>query len=53
MLEIPWISTNFTAQWCLKAIVTADLIPDSEPETLAELAAELREHPPENRLYGA
>ena len=53
MLEIPWVSTNFTAQWCLKAIVTADLIPDSEPETLAELAEELREHPPENRLYGA
>ena len=53
LLEIPWISTNFTAQWCLKAIVAMDLIPDDMPETLEKLAAALREHPPEYRLYGA
>ena len=51
--EIPWISTNFTAQWCLKVIVPADLIPGAEPETFAELDRALREHPPEYGLYGA
>ena len=51
--EIPWITTNFTAQWCLKAIVTAELIPAAIPETFEELDRELREHPPEYRLYGA
>ena len=53
LLEIPWITTNFTAQWCLKAIVTADLIPESQPESFEELDSELRLQPPEYRLYGA
>ena len=53
LMEIPWITTNFTAQWCLKAIVTADLIPDSQPQTLAELEGLLRQYPPQYRLYGA
>ena len=53
LLEIPWISTNFTAQWCLKAIVTSDLIPEGRPATFAALDGLLREHPPEHRLYGA
>ena len=53
LLEIPWITTNFTAQWCLKAIVTADLIPESRPETMKELDEQLAAHPPEYRLYGA
>ena len=53
LLEIPWITTNFTAQWCLKAIVTADLIPEDMPETLEELENQLRAHPPQYRLYGA
>ena len=53
LLEIPWITTNFTAQWCLKAIVTADLIPDSMPRSFEELNLALREHPSEYRLYGA
>ena len=48
---VPWITT-FTAQ-CLKVMVAAELIPGAGPETLAELDAELREHPPEFRLYGA
>ncbi len=51
--EIPWVTTNFTAQWCLKAIVTAGMIPDDAPETLAELAGSLRANPPSDRLYGA
>ena len=53
LYEIPWITTNFTAQWCLKAIVTADLLPCSKPETLAELDRELLAHPSPHRLYGA
>ena len=53
LVEIPWITTNFTAQWCLKAIVTAEFIPESRPETLAELNEWLRKDPPEYRMYGA
>ncbi len=53
LYEIPWITTNFTAQWCLKVIVTAGLIPEGRPETLAELNERLREDPPEYRMYGA
>ncbi|MBQ8136511.1 MAG: hypothetical protein IJ174_03675, partial [Clostridia bacterium] len=53
LYEIPWITTNFTAQWCLKAIVTSDLIPDSKPETFAELDRALLAHPSPYRLYGA
>ena len=51
--EIPWITTNFTAQWCLKAIVTAEFIPESRPGTLAELGEWLRKDPPPDRMYGA
>ena len=51
--EIPWITTNFTAQWCLKAIVTRALIPGGMPGTLSELDAELRRNPSPFRLYGA
>ncbi len=51
--EIPWISTNFTAQWCLKAIVCLELIPEALPGTLKELEAILAEHPVDTRLYGA
>ena len=53
LMEIPWITTNFTAQWCLKAIVIAELIPESMPQTLAELEDALRREPPQYRLYGA
>ena len=52
-MEIPWITTNFTAQWCLKVIVAGAMIPDAGPATLAALAEELRRHPPAYRLYGA
>lgn len=30
--EIPWISTNFVAQWCLNAIVALDMIREYLPE---------------------
>ena len=51
--ELPWITTNFTAQWCLKVIVAMDLIPDAGLDTLDELANALKSHPSEYRLYGA
>ena len=53
LLEIPWVTTNFTAQWCLKVMVTEALIPDSKPKTFAELNDQLRKPPPEYGLYGA
>ena len=52
-VEIPWISTNFTAQWCLKAIVCLDLIRNGLPETLSELDAWLEDKPAELPMYGA
>lgn len=38
--EIPWISTNFTAQWCLNAIMALEMIGGYMPETLEELQEE-------------
>ncbi len=35
--EIPWISTNFTAQWCLNVIMTLEFIRDSLPKTMEEV----------------
>ena len=34
--EIPWISTNFAAQWCLNVIVVLDFIREYLPKTLKE-----------------
>ena len=51
--EIPWITTNFTAQWCLKAIVCLDLIPDALPPSLSEIAEALKNQPSGYRMYGA
>jgi len=34
--EISWISTNFTAQWCLNTIITAEFIEEYMPKTLKE-----------------
>ena len=34
--EIPWIKTNFSAQWCLNVIVALELIRDELPETMEE-----------------
>ena len=53
LLEIPWITTNFTAQWCLKAIVTSEFIPETRPETFSDLDEQLRAHPSADRMYGA
>ena len=35
--EIPWVTTNFTAQWCLNVIMTLEFIRDSLPETIEEV----------------
>lgn len=32
--EIPWISTNFTSQWCLNIIVTLELIKEFLPDNI-------------------
>ncbi|MBR3585673.1 MAG: hypothetical protein IKO00_06625 [Oscillospiraceae bacterium] len=53
LTEIPWITTNFTSQWCLKTIVTSEFIPEERPKTFAELNEQLRQHPPESHMYGA
>lgn len=34
--EIPWISTNFAAQWCLNVICTLEFIRDQLPKSLEE-----------------
>ncbi|MFR3728732.1 hypothetical protein [Lacrimispora sp.] len=34
--EIPWISTNFTAQWCLNVICVLDFIREQLPKDLKE-----------------
>ena len=34
--EIPWITTNFTAQWCLNVIMTLDFIREELPYDLQE-----------------
>jgi hypothetical protein len=34
LTEIPWISTNFTAQWCLNVIICLELIKDYLPQEL-------------------
>ena len=35
--EIPWVTTNFTAQWCLNVIMTLEFIRDSLPKTMEEV----------------
>ena len=52
-MEIPWISTNFTAQWCLKAIVMSAWIPKAIPDTLEAMNRRIKELGSEYRLYGA
>lgn len=36
LVEIPWISTNYTAQFCLNAIMVLDFIREKMPKTLEE-----------------
>ena len=51
--EIPWVTTNFTAQWFIKFIVTKALIPGDAPKSLSELDTQLQAEPSGYRLYGA
>ncbi len=41
--EIPWISTNFTAQWCLNAIMVLEFIRDALPKDWDDMNILLRE----------
>ena len=36
--EIPWLSTNFTAQWCLNVILSMELAGEYMPQSLTEVA---------------
>ena len=36
LIEIPWISTNFVAQWCLNVIMVLDFIKEALPATVEE-----------------
>lgn len=36
LVEIPWITTNFTAQWCLNVIMVLAFIRDALPQNLSE-----------------
>lgn len=36
LAEIPWISTNFAAQWCLNVIMVLEFIKDALPKTMEE-----------------
>lgn len=45
--EIPWITTNFTAQWCLNAIVVLEFIREALPETMEEADKLIRGLPAE------
>ncbi|MDO4295942.1 MAG: hypothetical protein Q4D90_07270 [bacterium] len=48
LVELPWISTNFTAQWCLNVIVVLDFIRNELPKTLADADALVEEMPAES-----
>lgn len=43
--EIPWISTNFTAQWCLNVIMALEFIGRELPEEMNEVVRLLEEFP--------
>ncbi len=45
--EIPWISTNFTAQWCLNMICALEFVKDAVPKTLKEVREMLADFPKE------
>lgn len=45
--EIPWVSTNFTAQWCLNMICALEFVKDAVPETLKEVREMLADFPKE------
>lgn len=35
--EVPWITTNFTSQWCLNVIMALEFIREELPKTMEEL----------------
>ncbi len=43
--EIPWISTNFAAQFCLNVIMTLDFIREDLPATLADVDELIKDIP--------
>lgn len=45
LIEIPWISTNFVAQWCLNAIMVLEFIRESLPKTVEEACELVKEVP--------
>ena len=45
--EIPWVSTNFTAQWCLNMICAMEFVKDAVPKTLKEVREMLADFPKE------
>ena len=45
LTEIPWISTNFVAQWCLNVIMALEFIRESLPATWEETERLLEEAP--------
>lgn len=46
LCEIPWLSTNFAAQWSLNMIMCLEFIADDLPETVAEMQVFLRKANP-------
>lgn len=45
--EIPWISTNFTSQWCLNVIMILEFIREYLPDTMEEVKGMLADFPEE------
>jgi hypothetical protein len=52
LTEIPWISTNFTAQWCLNVIIALEFIREDLPDNLLK-AQELVENLEESAFHKA
>ncbi len=46
--EIPWITTNFTAQWCLNTIMILEFIRESIPASIEEVRELLTDFPKED-----
>lgn len=51
--EIPWVTTNFVAQFCLNAIMVLDLIGDQIPDTLEDAAVLVGLPSPKCQRHGA
>ena len=43
--EIPWVTTNFTAQWCLNVIISLHFIREALPKTLGEARSLIKKAP--------